>query len=117
MRNYIIKPGTTGLFSIDVDSMKSTDDMKFDVAKPINSHIDWVYTVEEDGVLNLPNNVKKDVKKGDVVILFYEAPYTKNQVVVISSDEWIENITTEREYMANAKPTCDDCGKCTESCC
>lgn len=112
MKNYVIKPGFRGMFSVE----KETFDM--DIVKNIYTHIDWVYVVPEDGVLKVPNNTEKDVKKGDIVISFYDAPYAKNPVIVINSDEWAENIRLESEYERqkekNKNKPCD--ADCCENC-
>ena len=42
MKNYFIKPGLRGMFSIE----KETFDM--DVVNNIYSHIDWIYVVPEE---------------------------------------------------------------------
>ena len=94
MRNYIIKPGVRGVFSMDAELND------FDVIDPIASHIDWVYTIPEDGEVQLKNGAKKQVKKGDVVVVFYTSPYTKNQFVVVDSEEWRENIKLEDDLTA-----------------
>lgn len=114
MKNYFIKPGFRGMFSIN----KETEDI--DVVNNIYSHIDWVYMVPEDGVLTMPDKTKKNVKKDDFVIAFYSAPYAKYTAVVVESSEWAENIRLESEYErqkeANKETLSDntDCGCCPD---
>lgn len=102
MKNYIIRPGTRGMFSVNTENVEDVD-----IIEPIRSHIDWVYAVPEDGVLNVANN-KKAVKKGDVVIVFYKSPYSKNIAIVVNSDEWNENIVLENEYDAKETHKCEN---------
>lgn len=113
MRNYIIKPGVRGVFSMDAELND------FDVIDPIASHIDWVYTIPEDGEVQLKNGAKKQVKKGDVVVVFYASPYTKNQFVVVDSEEWRENIKLEDEYKEAQKQSDNEsqCCDCVDCCC
>lgn len=92
MKNYFIKPGFRGMISIN----KETEDP--DIVKNIYSHIDWIYMVPEDGMLTMPDKTTRNVKKDDFVICFYSAPYAKNPVVVVESDEWVENVKLESEY-------------------
>lgn len=108
MRNYVIKPGFRGMFSVDQEKED------YNVVEPMRSHIDWAYVAPEDGVLNISQNEKKEVKKGDIVIAFYSSPYTKNTVIVIDNEQWKENIQAEEEYENTRKEQCecDMCEKC-----
>lgn len=114
MKNYFIKPGFRGMISIN----KETEDI--DIVKNIYSHIDWIYMAPEDGVLTMPDKTTKDIKKGDFVICFYDSPYTKSPVVVVESDEWVENVRLESEYerqkAGNKEAISDDtdCGCCPD---
>jgi len=107
MRKYVIKPGFRGMLSLD------TEVENYDIIEPIRSHIDWVYSIPEDGVIKNPSdntlstNDGMEVKAGDLVIAFYKAPYAKNQFVVISSKEWKENMDLERSM--DQKPCDCDC--------
>lgn len=108
MRNYVIKPGFRGMFSMDQENED------YNVVEPMRSHIDWAYVVPEDGVLNISKDEKKEVKKGDIAIVFYASPYTKNTVIMINNEQWKENIQAEEEY-ENAhkeKCECDMCDQC-----
>lgn len=111
MRNYVVKPGMRGMFSIN----KETDEV--DVVDCMRTHIDWAYQVPEDGILLLPEGVKKEVKKEDIVVVFYSAPYSQNIAVVINSDEWKENIKAECEYEKQQKDQKKDCTCCECDCC
>lgn len=110
MRKYVIKPGVRGMFSLDTEAENC------DIVEPIRSHIDWIYSIPEDGVMKSlsdstsSTNDEMKVKAGDLVIAFYNAPYTKNQFVVISSKEWKENMDLERSM---DQKTCD-C-ECTDT--
>ena len=95
MKNYIIKPGVRGMFDIDVENDK------FDVVDYFSTGIDWTYLVPEDGDLTVVldgENIKKSVKKNDIVVVFYKREYTKNRVIVIKNKEWKDNILAERKY-------------------
>lgn len=110
MKNYVIKPGYRGMFSIN------TENEEVDVIDSMSSHIDWVYDVPEDGVLKITDGETKEVKKGDKVIVFYSSPYTKNIAVVVTNAEWDENIKLEEEYKNKQKSDtrceCSDCETC-----
>lgn len=109
MRNYVIKPGYRGMFSMDKENEE------VDLIDSMRSHIDWVYDVPEDGVLKITNGETKEVKKGNKVIVFYASPYTKNIAVVVDSAEWNENVLLEEEYNNDQKnKSC--CGECDCEC-
>ena len=106
MKNYLIKPGIRGMFSVELDPIK------LDVIDVTPSHIDWMYIVPDDGKITLPSGEEAKVKKGDIVVVFYDSPYTKNPVVVINNNEWKENIELEREYKTKQELNKECCGDC-----
>ena len=61
-----------------------------------------------------------EAKKGDIILTFYEDLFPNN-VVVITSEKWLENINTynavmeERNKVSN-NPSCDDCVSNAERC-
>lgn len=114
MKNYIVKPGTRGMFSVDTENVENVD-----VVETINSHIDWIYRIPENGVV-MCEGQKKDVVAGDLVIMFYKSPYCKNIAIVVHNDEWNENILLEKEYNHNKlSESCTNeyCPDCAESPC
>lgn len=63
-----------------------------------------------------------DVKKGDIIIIFYSGEKNPNKFAIVKSKEWRQNIIAkhkldqeEKERWAKAKaetPTCDNCEDC-----
>lgn len=108
MRNYVIKPGMRGMFSVNAETNE------YDVIDYMRTNIDWVYQVPEDGVVHIQGAGDKEVKKDDILILFYSAPHVKHQAIVISSEEWKENIASGKEYEDSKKESksCEDCDNC-----
>lgn len=109
MKNYLIKPGIRGMFSVELDPVK------LDVIDSTPSHIDWMYIAPDDGKIVLPSGEETEVKKDDIVVVFYNSPYTKNSVVVVDNNKWKENIELEREYKTRQEPNTESCRYC-ETC-
>lgn len=91
---YIVKPGVRGLFQI-------SNNGEMDVTDYMNSYVDWYYRVPQDGELTvkLPKGRTFDlkeqqleVKKDDIVAVFYPRDGAKYSAVVIRQPQWIENI-------------------------
>lgn len=121
MIKYFAKPGVSSMIAFNTE----TEDIN--TVEYMNTHIDWIYQIPADGVLQLEDG-EKNVKKGDFVIKFYKRnEYTMHPVVVVKSTEWKSNIANEQKYnekmreeaelkvnkklnMANS--CCDDCETC-----
>lgn len=98
MNKYLIKPGIRGMFSINENN-------ELDVQDYLRTTIDWCYRVPEDGVLSLKLDEKlkelgieqKDieVKKDDIVMVFYPKQGLKNILAVVHNEDWIEIIDTK----------------------
>lgn len=117
MTKYIIKPGMRGLFSVN------HEENKFDVIDYMHTNIDWAYQVPEDGELIVEDEMMQ-VKKDDIVIVFYSRPYKIHKAIVIDSKEWKDNIAAEKAYEEEqrSKKTSDccdggSCCECCENCC
>lgn len=113
MIKYFAKPGVSSMIAFN------TDTEEINTVDYINSGIDWIYQVPTDGVLQL-NNGEKNVKKGDIVIKFYErTEYNMTPVIVIKSTEWKNNILNKHKYEEEARLkrdcACEDCAK--DLCC
>lgn len=82
----------------------------------MNTHIDWMYRIPEDGEFNMAGK-KASVKKDDIVIKFYQ--YMTEPFIVISNPEWVKVIddSQKREDEENKKcPSgCDDCERCLKA--
>lgn len=116
MNKYITKAGISALiaFNTETEEVSAVDYLR--------THIDWVYQIPEDGVLQTENG-EKTVKKGDIVIKFYPCKeYPITQVIVIRNAEWKNNIKNERLYneslrkefalKENEAYTANDCSDC-----
>lgn len=118
MIKYFAKPGVSSMitFNTETEDINTVEYMK--------THIDWIYQIPADGVIQLEDG-EKNVEKGDFVIKFYERnEYDMHPVVVIKSAEWKSNVANEQKYEANrcaeaelkmANTCCkgwDNCEKC-----
>ena len=112
MKKYFLKPGTSGMVSVD------TDTMDINMVEYTRTGIDWIYEVPEDGVLNVKDTDIQDcpVKKGNIVILFYQDYGLKHRAIVIDSKEWVDNTEAYKaKQLENAKKYAD-ASKCFEAC-
>lgn len=100
MNKYITKAGISTLiaFNTETEEVSAVDYLR--------THIDWVYQIPEDGVLQTENG-EKTVKKGDIVIKFYPCrEYPITQAIVIRNTEWKNNIKNERLYNERLSKEC-----------
>lgn len=123
MIKYFIKPGQRGLIKFDAET-EELDSIGY-----MTTHIDWMYEVPEDGMIQFPEPdgtmVTKSVKKYDFVIQFYESEGNKHNIIVIKSKEWKENIKSQEAYAEKLrkdrlkKCNCEGpcCDECCEGCC
>ena len=119
MSKYLIKEGNRGMFKVDTDDI--------DVIDYSSSGINWIYQADDDGAVTYKNGETSytvDVKKGDLVIQFYQHEGRNHPIIVIDDDNWKENIegvkqaklkaaehATDAEDFANAY-----CGDCDKAC-
>ena len=116
MNKYIAKAGINTLiaFNTETEEVSAVDYLR--------THIDWVYQIPEDGVLQTESG-EKTVEKGDIVIKFYPCrEYPITQAIVIRNAEWKNNIKNERLYNESLRKECisKECDDDTEkaySCC
>lgn len=88
--------------------------------------VSWVRTAPEDMKLvyvkENGENETLDIKKGQMIIRFYES-YFPHRVIVVDSNEWLENITEYNKKMKDRhnentlKTTCDleSCDACCKT--
>jgi len=115
MIKYFAKPNMSAMVSFN------TETEEVNAVDYLNTHIDWVYQVPEDGILQVEDG-EKNVKKGDFVIKFYNRrEYKMTPVVVVKSAEWKNNIKNEKAYEEERRleweakknePCCGDCCEC-----
>ncbi len=116
MKKYFLKPGTSGMVSVD------TDTMDINMVEYTRTGIDWIYEVPEDGVLNVNDTDIQDcpVKKGNIVILFYQDYGLKHRAIVIDSKEWVDNTEAYKaKQLEDAKKYASDklaCNGCDNAC-
>lgn len=82
--------------------------------------IDYVYLAKEPMhvIFGEGDNKKEfDVKKGELIVTFYEKDF-KNRAIVVKNKQWADNITTyekleqERKEKWAAESTCKNCNDC-----
>lgn len=121
MKKYIVKQGIRGLFTYN----EETQDI--DVIDYHGTYIDWTYRIPEDGTLAIRDNKEcgdiietVDVKKNDLVVVFYRNEWIKNPVIIVHNEKWIENLEAFDEYINNknkisdawSETCCNDCPNC-----
>lgn len=82
----------------------------------VNSNIDWVWIIDEDGEFN-----GKEVKKGDVVFKMYSTTSNCNErEYIILKDETLKDYYRRlKEFYDNQRKSiskCCDCECCSDSC-
>lgn len=93
--------------------------------------INEIYVIPEDATITWKKQNDEaedrtvDVKKGDIMITFYDKDYTKDFVIVNNADEWKDAINgynaavqkRKEEWAAKQKAKeqyCADCGDCPD---
>lgn len=111
MSKYLIRDGIRGMFSVNDDNVDCVD--------YVRTAIDWVYQVDNDGTLTYKSrkvdqeDYTIDVKKGDLVVQFYQEDGIKYPVVVLNDQKFIENVEGIQEAaLARAKK--QECAKCSD---
>ena len=109
MKKYFLKPGTSGMVSVD------TDTMDINMVEYSRTGIDWIYEVPEDGVLNVNDTDIQDkpVKKCNIVILFYKDYGLKHRAIVIDNKEWVDNAEAYKaKQLEDAKKYANEAEDC-----
>lgn len=88
--------------------------------------IDDIYVIPEDATVTWkkvsPSAVDRtvDVKKGDIMVTFYDSDYAKDFVIVNNADEWKEAIDNYNNALQKRKEEWaskqKDCSDCCEDC-
>lgn len=92
MAKYLIKEGVRGMFKIGEDN--------FDVFDYCRTNINWTYQADEDGVVTYKTDdreVSVDVKKGNLVIQFYNYNGIQYPIVVIDNEQFMANVNGVKE--------------------
>ncbi len=78
------------------------EDNTLDLVDYTRSDIDWIYEIPEDGTISIQDTDIQDreVKKDDMVILFYKREGQAHRAIIINNAEWKENIQGIREAEA-----------------
>ena len=87
--------------------------------------IDEIYVIPEDAIIEWKKINKSaedrtvEVKKGDIMVTFYDSDYAKDFVIVNNADEWKdaiakynEAIQKRKEEWAAKQKSLDDCSDC-----
>lgn len=104
MSKYLVRRGIRGMFKVNQDEIDITD--------YINTGIDWIYKVDDDGTVTCKDkdgDYTIDVKKGDLVIQFYYHEGRKHPIIAIHNDEWNENIEGVEQVDLSRIKKCDAC--------
>lgn len=108
MSKYLIRDGIRGMFCVNEDNVDCTD--------YVRTAIDWVYQADDDGILTYkPRKADQEdytieVKKGDLVVQFYQEEGIKYPVVVLNDKKFIENVKGIQEAaLKRAETKCADC--------
>lgn len=108
MITYFVKP--SGNFNRMIkfdDETKECDAIEYDW-----TDINWIFVVPEDGALNVSEKGTKkvkDVKKGQIVIQFYDREYSSTDCIVIDNPEWIKRIEEKTVWENDKNCSCDEC--------
>lgn len=99
MNKYLITPGMRGMVQLKEDETMEMHDYT-------RSDIDWIYEVPADGVLTVSDTdiQNKEVKKDDIIIVFYERKGLVHRAIVIDNTEWKENLAGIRQYAIDNAP-------------
>lgn len=95
MSKYLIRDGIRGMFCVNEDNVDCTD--------YVRTAIDWVYQADDDGTLTYKSRKADqedytiDVKKGDLVVQFYQEEGIKYPVAVLNDQKFIENVKSLQE--------------------
>jgi hypothetical protein len=84
----------------------NTDTLDVVECDHICSDIDWTYEIDEDGVFKM-GDVEKEVKKGDIVIKFYENRNYGKQIpfIVVRDEDWMKRREAFREHLKELDAT------------
>lgn len=106
MKKFIIKDNRHLVF----------DPETLDINVPNSSRegISRIFLMEEEMEI-VGNNKTVIAKPGDIVIMFYDDVF-KNNPIVITSEEWKENIIAYNEHQQQAKLGCGKCYECNDLC-
>lgn len=111
MAKYLIKEGVRGMFKIGEDN--------FDVIDYCRTNINWTYQADEDGVVTYKNDDKEvsvDVKKGNLVIQFYNYKGVQYPIVVIDNEQFVANLNGLREEALKRAAKEAECESCCPNC-
>lgn len=92
--------------------------------------IDEIYVIPEDAIIEWKKINKSaedrtvEVKKGDIMVTFYDSDYAKDFIIVNNADEWKDAIAKYNEAIQKRKEEwaakqkslddCSDCGSCPD---
>lgn len=113
--------GETGAYNVQVVTFDDSNEIvNVDVMQPISLRIDYAYVAPDDMMISYINGGKtehKNVHKNDIILTFYELPSGAptdseevkkyKRIIVISSEDWKNNMRAF-EYVVNNRKN-DDC--------
>lgn len=120
MKNYICTGGSSLLM------MEDGDFKNFKCIDNTHLNIDWVWTVEEDGVFHF-NDCEYPVKGGNIILLLYkryndvksEGKINRDMVILDSPvlyELYLKNKAAEEKEKLAESRCCKSCGTCAGAC-
>jgi hypothetical protein len=105
MKTYIYT-GTSSLIS-----MEGNDVYTISTIRNNYLDVDWIWVVEEAGILRY-NNETYEVKKGDTIMALYaryEKDDKKKPIAIVSCPALYENYLKNKEYIETKNNNCNSC--------
>lgn len=105
MKKYIYAKGSS-LITFNDENIENIG-TSINTIEHCYTNIDWSWLIPEDGQLFMYDNVY-EVKANDLVFCLYSG-CKKREIVIIHSDEWVNNIKRREE---EDKKNCECCDAC-----
>lgn len=118
--------GETGAYTVQVVTFDDSNEIvDVDVMQPTSLRIDYAYAAPDDMMISYINGDKtehKNVRKGDIILAFYELPSDApadseevkkyKRIIVISSEDWKNNMRAFEYVINNRKNNDCNCSTC-----
>lgn len=118
--------GETGAYNVQVVTFDDSNEIvNVDIMQPISLRIDYAYVAPDDMMISYINGGKtehKNVYKNDIILTFYELPSDAptdseevkkyKRIIVISSEDWKNNMRAFEYVVNNRKNNDCNCSDC-----
>lgn len=105
MKKYIYAKGSS-LITFNDENIENMG-VSIDTIENCYTNIDWSWLIPEDGQFMLNDKVY-EVKANDLVFCLYSG-CKKKEIVIIHSDEWVNNIKQREEEEKKNDAYCGTC--------